>query len=185
MLNMAIAFTKTAQPEEAIRLYRRALESRSARSAARTTASRSCCSSGGRQDAAVAAPAGVPGAPAPRAPTPSAGCSTPRRRCAGWRRDGAAAGVAVTGLPAHGARASGSSCSNLDELADGVIALEVRAPAPAQSSSSATPSLRRDPARSQDGDSVRRRRGVAHPRRLIDHDRRHGRGARRGQPYTR
>jgi tetratricopeptide (TPR) repeat protein len=26
MLNMAIAFTKTAQPEEAIRLYRRALE---------------------------------------------------------------------------------------------------------------------------------------------------------------
>ena len=42
---MAIAFTKTGQPEEAIRHYKRALELDEAW-AARTTAWPSCCSSG-------------------------------------------------------------------------------------------------------------------------------------------
>ena len=42
--NMAIAFTKTNRPEEAIRCYRSALESRPS-SPARTTGSRSSCSS--------------------------------------------------------------------------------------------------------------------------------------------
>ena len=81
MLNMAIAFTKTAQQEEAIRLYRRALEVDPTlvgahyglaflpAQAGRDRRPRRCtCASSWRGR--------------PRAPTRSAGCSTRKRRCA-------------------------------------------------------------------------------------------------------
>ena len=80
LLNMAIAFTKTGQPEEAIRHYKRALELDDSLGGAHYGVAFLLLKRGDAQQAAEHLRAFL--ARPPRGPTRSGGCATRRPRCA-------------------------------------------------------------------------------------------------------
>ena len=123
---MAIAFTKTGQPEEAIRHYKRALEldDSSRRGALRRGLSPAETGrhSGGRQ-----APAGLPRPPSEGARRGTMGST--RRSCLARDREQPGTGEAVRRLVVLAASILVLGCSDLVEGAGGVVELQIRVPA--------------------------------------------------------